>query len=121
MRQHYMLLWYLRLHAVLDVGRTRVEELTQRRRELGVKRHDAYAWAQAADWIEPVGVRIVEDGVGTFNERLNVERNPQGGRTICHAVAKEAGRRNACNRDGVRLNEDGRSDYGSISAKVALP
>ncbi len=116
-----MLLGNLGLRAVFDVDGTRHQVLTQRSGESGVKRGDIDAGTQAADGIEPVGIAVLEDGVGSFDGGLVIERDPDGGWIVGDAIAEEAGRSDARHGEWMCLDEYGGTDDGGIGPEIALP
>src|ERR1700733_547123 len=116
-----MLLGDFRLKAEFSDHRPGVEELTQRLGELGIERGNARARAQPANRVEPVRVAVMKDRVGSFNDGLVVERNPDGRRIVGHAITEEPWRRNAGDSKWTRLDKDGGSDDRGIAAEIALP
>lgn len=116
-----VLLGNLFVISILCVRQLRGQPLTQGGGDLGLQAADGDSGLHPAKKIKPVAVRLLEDAGLSFQDGLVVERNPDGGRIGVDAVSEKSGRSDADQRDGVTLDEEGRSDQVAVGGMLGLP
>src|ERR1700694_1929269 len=116
-----MLFGNLSCATVFGIRLSRAQPIPKGHRELGLQCAYVGPGTHSAEWIKPVGVGMMQDGVWSVNIGLTLQRHPEIGRNVRHSVPEKAGRGDADNHEWLSLDGDRRSHERGIGANLRLP
>src|ERR1700733_7092358 len=115
------LLWPGWFISLLDLAHRAEQKLPQLHLHLRFHGPGVRPGCDAADQVQPVERRLLQEVAGRGHQRFICQRNKEGWRVALHAVAKESRRSDAYHGEWLSIYYKSRAHHGAILPKLLLP